>query len=250
MQQQCVRHGNLWHVLRRIAFVMLVLTMASACAKAPDDSRRIYRVRGDFRTPFQIEINNFVHRQPPAVYMAPTKELGHRPRALFIPFRTVQQISDPVSFGEMLSRQFWQVWLSLNPFHSLEYASGKGPYSPARAIALGRAYGAELVVGGYINEYVDGGNSGTSSVSLSVEIYDVRSGSQVWSLAQAGLMEARQVHDFFLFSIHERNPGDPAGYIVRAIAWDMGHVLLPWIDPDAVQSTPSLKDKIFGSQAF
>ena len=252
MKHQVVRFGGLcltWRILRRTFLVMLTLSLACSCAKAPDDSRRIYRVSGDLRTPYQIEINNFAHRQPPAVYVAPLGDIGHRPRALFVPFRVVQQIADPVSFGDMISRQFWQVWLSLNAFHSLEYASGAGPYEPSRAIALARARGAELVVGGYINEYVDGGNSGLSSVSLAVEIYDVRSGSQLWSMAQAGLMEGRAKHDFYLFSIHERNPGDPPGFIVRSLAWDMGHVVLNWVDPGAAEK-PSLKDRIFGGKAF
>ncbi|MBQ9406795.1 MAG: hypothetical protein IJU37_08705 [Desulfovibrio sp.] len=234
-----------------LGFVLLAAALSCACATAPDDSSRVYRVRGSFRTPFQIEINNFAHRQPPAIYVSPLKELGHRPRALFIPFRVVQQIADPVSFADMLSRQFWHVWLSLNAFHSLQYASGYGPWDRARGLALARAQGAELVVGGYINEYVDGGNSGTSSVSLAVEVYDVRSGTQLWSMSQAGLMEARQKHDFYLFSINERNPGDPPGFIVRSIAWDMGHKILAWVDPDAQhKTTESLKDKIFDSRAF
>lgn len=238
------------HILCCILIMAFALSLLCACAKAPDDSRRVYRVSGDMRTPFKIEINNFAHRQPPAVYMAPTGVLGHRPRALFVPFRVVQQIANPVTFGEMLSRQFWQVWLSLNAFHTLEYASSSGPYTPARALALAKARGAELVVGGYINEYLDGGNSGISTVSLAVEVYDVRSGKQVWSMAQAGLMEARQKHDFYLFAIHERNPGDPPGFIVRSIAWDMGHKILAWVDPDAVPTSPSLFDSIFGGSAF
>lgn len=74
----------------------------------------------------------------------------------------------------------------------------------------GRRRGAEMVVGGYINHYMDGGSGGTSSLSLALEIYDARTGTLLWSMAQGGLMEARQVHDFYLFSIKERNPGDPA----------------------------------------
>ncbi|MBO4300696.1 MAG: hypothetical protein J5861_03740 [Desulfovibrio sp.] len=242
--------SSIFCLLQRLTFVLLALSLCVACTRAPDDSRRIYNVRGSLRTPYQIEINNYAHREPPAIYVAPLKELGHRPRALFVPFRVVQQTADPVSFGEMLSRQFWQIWLSLNAFHSLQYASGYGPWEPSRALALARAKGAELVVGGYINEYVDGGNNGTSSVSLAVEVYDVRTGTQLWSMSQAGLMEARQKHDFYLFAIHERNPGDPPGFIVRSIAWDMGREILAWVDPDAVQPPPSLMDSIFGSQAF
>lgn len=88
-----------------------------------------------------------------------------------------------------------------------------------------------MVVGGYINHYMDGGTGGTSSISLAIEVYDARSGTLLWSMAQAGVMEARQVHDFYLFSIRERNPGDPSGFIARSLAWDMGREVLAWVDP-------------------
>ena len=83
----------------------------------------------------------------------------------------------------MLSRQIWQVWLSLNAFQTLEYAAEVGPYEPESALALARRRGADLVVGGYINHYLDGGSGGTSSLSLSMEIYDARSGVLLWSMA-------------------------------------------------------------------
>ena len=233
-------------LLAALLFVLPVL----GCSSAPDDSRRTLKVSGDFSTPFQVQVNNFVRRQPPAVYVAPRESLNRRPRALFVPLRMVQQIADPVSFSTMFSRQIWQVWLSLNAFQTLEYAADAGPYEPSRAMALARRRGAEMVVGGYINHYMDGGSGGTSSLSLALEIYDARTGTLLWSMAQGGLMEARQVHDFYLFSIKERNPGDPAGFIARSLAWDMGRQVLAWVDPDAVPPKTSLWDSVFGGSAF
>ena len=230
--------------------VFVLCFFVCSCSKSPDDSRRETRVTGDFSTPFQVNINNFVRRQPPAVYVAPRDTLGRRPSALFMPLRMLQEIAQPVSFSSMLSRQVWQVWLSLNAFSTLQYAAEVGPYEPKRAIALAKQRGAELVVGGYINNYLDGGSGGTSSLSLSIEIYDVRSGTMIWSIAQGGLMESRQVHDFFLFSIKERNPTDPAGFIARSLAWDMGREVLAWVDPTAVQHPESLWQKVFGKTAF
>lgn len=62
-----------------------------------------------------------------------------------------------------------------------------------------------MLVGGYINHYMDGGAGGTSSLSLAIEVYDAKSGTLLWSMSQGGLMDARQVHDFYLFSITEPN---------------------------------------------
>lgn len=238
-------------VLLPALFLMPLFALAAGCATSPDDSRSSISLAGDFSTPIQIQIDNFVRRQPPAVYVSPRGRLNHRPRALFVPLRSVQQISNAVTFSDMLSRQVWQIWLSLNAFEALEYAPEAGPYERSRALALARQRGAELLVGGYINHYIDGGSGGESSLSLSLEIYDVKSGTQLWSLAQGGLMEARQVHDFYLFSIKERNPADPSGFIARSLAWDMGRVVLAWVDPTAVRKNDSsMLDSVLGRKAF
>ena len=58
-------------------------------------------------------------------------------------------------------------------------------------------------------------------------------------------------HDFYLFTINERNPGDPSGLITRSLAWDMGKVIQRWVDPYAGRnSKSSVWDKISGNQAF
>lgn len=238
-------------VLLPALFLIPLFALAAGCATSPDDSRSSISLAGDFSTPVQIQIDNFVRRQPPAVYVSPRGRLNHRPSALFVPLRTVQHISNAVSFSDMLSRQVWQIWLSLNAFEALEYAPEAGPYERSRALALARQRGAELLVGGYINHYMDGGSGGESSLSLALEIYDVKSGVQLWSLAQGGLMEARQVHDFYLFSIKERNPADPSGFIARTLAWDMGRTVLAWVDPTAVRKKDSsMLDSILGRKAF
>ena len=239
---------------RALGLLALVLVLgfgAVGCAKSPDDSRSAVTLTGDLSTPIQIQTDNFVRRQPPVAYVSPVAPLGHRPRALFVPLRMVQQTTNAVTFSDLLSRQIWQVWLSQGAFQTLEYAPWAGPFDRERSLALARQQGAELLVGGYINHFMDGGSGGESSVSLSMEVYDVKTGNLLWSLAEGGSMEARKVHDFYLFSIAERNPADPSGLITRSLAWDMGRVILGWVDPTAVpQGESSLLDRLLGNQAF
>lgn len=242
------RRSFLPPLLPLVLLLAVAQSLAAGCATRPDDSRSSISLAGDFSTPVQIQIDNFVRRQPPAVYVSPRQPIDHRPRALFVPLRAVQQIGNAVTFSDMLSRQIWQIWLSLNAFEALEYDPNAGPYDPKRALALARRQGAELLVGGYINHYMDGGTGGDSSLSLAIEIYDVKSGVLLWSMAQGGLMEARQVHDFYLFSIKERNPADPSGFIARSLAWDMGREVLFWVDPSA-RGRGSLRD-VLGPKAF
>lgn len=232
------------------AVCLLLILLVAACASPPDDSRSSISLAGDFSTPIQIQTDNFVRRQPPAVYVSPQGPAAKRPRALFVPLRMVQQIGNASTFSDMLSRQIWQIWLSQNAFQALEYAPDAGPYEPQRALAVARNRGAELMVGGYINHYMDGGSGGESSLSLAMEVYDVKTGVLLWSMAQGGLMEARQVHDFYLFSIKERNPLDPSGLIARTLAWDMGREILYWVDPSARKVGGDSWRYIFGVRGF
>lgn len=238
--------GILWFL------IPLMLLASMGCARSPDDSYRSISLTGDFATPFQIQIDNFVRRQPPAVYVAAANPLGHKPRAMFVPLRMMQQMSNnAVTFSDLLSREVWQVWLGQGAFQTLEYAPNAGPFEPNRALALARRQGAEVLVGGYINHYMDGGNNGESSVSLTIEVYDVKTGNMIWQISEAGSMEGQKKHDFYLFTINERNPADPSGLITRSLAWDMGKIMQKWVNPYAGDNTKSSTwDKIMGDQAF
>ena len=112
MDRLNVRCGNVWPVwpfpLGAFALALALLAVLSGCSTPPDDSRRTVNVTGDFGTPFQIQINNFVRRQPPAVYVAPQGALNRRPRALFVPLRVTQQIANPVSFSDMKRHPVWK----------------------------------------------------------------------------------------------------------------------------------------------
>ena len=228
-----------------------ILFTALGCARSPDDSYSSVSLTGNLSTPFQVLADNFVRRQPPVIYVQPESPLGYRPTALFVPLRMVQQMNQAVTFSDLLSRQFWQVWLSQNAFSTLEFAPQAGPFNRDSALALARRKGAQLLVGGTINHFMDGGAGGESSVSLNIEIYDVKTGNLIWSIAQGGLMEPEKKHNFYLFEVTERNPADPAGLITRSLAWDMGQYIRRWVNPSSTGSDQSSTwDKITGNQAF
>lgn len=234
----------------RLCVMLLLISVCLGCARSQDDSYSSISITGDFSTPFQIKTDNFVRRQPPAVYVHPQTPLGHKPTALFVPLRTVQQMTNAVTFSDLLSRQIWQIWLSQGAFNTLEYAPQAGPFNRERALALARQKGAEVVVGGYINHYMDGGSGGESSLTLAIEAYDVKTGNMIWQMAQGGLMDKEKKHDFYLFTITERNPADPSGLIARSLAWDMGKEIQKWVNPYSGDNKASTWDNITGNTAF
>lgn len=236
--------------LAKFTLVALLIVASLGCARSPDDSYSSISLTGDFATPFQILTDNFVRRQPPVAYVRPQGPLDHKPTALFVPLRMVQSMNNAVTFSDMLSRQIWQVWLSLGIFQTLEFAPYAGPFDRARALAIARQKHAEVLVGGYINHFMDGGAGGESSITLAIEVYDVKTGNLIWSISQGGLMEKEKKHDFYLFTINERNPADPSGLIARSLAWDMGRMVLKWVNPYAGTSKSSVWDRMTGNEAF
>lgn len=212
--------------------IMLIIS-STGCTVQPDNSSRDTAFYGDLSTPIQINVNQFVRRQEPAVYQKPLQRYSKRPRVLLVPLRMVQQINEPTVFADQVTRQFWQIWLSQGMFQELEYQPSVGPFHPNRALALAKSAGFDMVIGGYINHYFDGGENGDSQVSVNIEAYDVKTGVQIWNIAQGGLMEAKQKHNFYLFSINHRAHPDPANFIFRTLAWDIGHEMLYWINPSA-----------------
>ena len=87
--------------LRVLVVLALLLCFAPlpGCTKAPDDSPQSFTTTGDFSTPFQFQIDNYVRRQNPAVYVSPLRPAGHRPKALFVPFRMMQQTAGALTGG-------------------------------------------------------------------------------------------------------------------------------------------------------
>lgn len=219
--------------LSRLVFLLVsvcsLFTLTGGCAADPTS----LTMSGDFSNPYKIQLNQWVRRNPPAIYVQPNISPDHAPRALFVPLRITQDMNNRLSIGNNISRQIWQVWLSQQAFSVLEYADTGRPYSPQEAIALGRKRGAELVVGGYITHYMDGSSSGDSNVSLAIEIYEVATGTLLWSMAQGAIMEKQAANDFYVLQIQSRMPTDPVSLIVRTLASDMGQPVLYWVHPDA-----------------
>ena len=160
--------------------------------------------------------------------MGGRRGVERRPRALFMPLRVRQDVARHVTLGKEVSRQIWQEWLSMRLFNVLQFAENAGPWNAESAVAQGRRLGAELVVGGYVNSYLDGGTEGKSSASLQLEVYDVSTGAMLFSLAQSGLIEKIPARDYYLVSVKERMPLDPAALVVRTLAHGMGLKVQEW----------------------
>jgi hypothetical protein len=178
----------------------------------------------------------WVQRVPPEVHVRPQSQAPRDLKVLFIPFRVTQPMDNPTVLGYSTARVFWQTWLTMRLFPNMEFSGDDTPYRRDRAVALARARGADLVIGGFVTYVYAGGTAGDSQIALQLEAHDVRSGQLVWSMAQGGKIAASVTTDYFIFATQYRLPSDPLQAITRAIASDMGQEVGNWIAGPAQQS--------------
>lgn len=191
------------------------------------------RVNLDLASQPTIQLDNWVRLSPVQVYVHPDVSPETAPKALFVPFRMTQRMEEASAVGVNVSRLIWQTWLQYQVLGTIEFSTTGTPYRPDLALALGRQRGADLVVGGYITHFLDGGTVGDTVVSIAVEAYDVRSGNLLWSMAQGGTMPRSRVNDYLILATKSRMPTDPAAAVISAIAKDMGLKVRTWADPQA-----------------
>ena len=169
------------------------------------------------------------------VTIHPNVNLEKRPTALFVPLGLTQKMRDSGAVSQGVSRQVWQQFLREETFSTLELANMDPPYRADMAVPLARSKGADMMVGGYITYYYDGGSNGDTSISLQLEIYDTRTGDLLWSVAHAGTLPYQTKRDFLLLEVESRMPADPMGAVIARVAGDMARLIHLWSDPEAIR---------------
>lgn len=233
---------------RNILSVCLTLCLLGLAAGCSTPTGRSVAGEVDFSLSGQniIYWDEWVRKGQPQIFVSPDRAAEHPPTAVFMPLRLTQKMEHANSIGYNLSRIVWQTWLQENTLPTIEFADGAPPYRPDLALAYGRQRNADLVIGGTINYFKDGGTVGDSAVSLSLEIYDVKSGVLLWSFGQACLMQSAKIRDYLLFATKSRMPGDPAAACLTAAASDLARMVQAW----AYNLRPGRQDKTFQPKAF
>ncbi|EGY24351.1 hypothetical protein DA2_3429 [Desulfovibrio sp. A2] len=215
----------------RLALLLLLaalLPLAASCSGPPKAGVNI-----DLASQPPFYMDDWVRRGNPQVSVRPTTPPNRPLTALFVPFRVTQQMDKPSYVGLEVSRQIWQTWLSEKVFPVIEFAETATPYRRDVAMQLAAQRGAQLLIGGYVSHYVNGGTSGDSKLSVSMEIWDMNTGQMIWAMGHAGVMEHQFANDFLLFSAKSRMPSDPMWAIIQTVSWDMAQEVKLWINPPA-----------------
>lgn len=224
--------------MRRLFILLtaLVTLLTVSCASPPRVS-----VDMDLASQPTFYLDDWVRRGHPQVMVRPEGRPEVPPNALFIPLRVTQQMQQPSIVGLNVSRMVWQTWLQQRVFPVIEFADQTTPYRQDLALRLARMKGAQVVIGGYITYFVEGGTAGDTRVSLQMEIYDVPTGQLLWSMAHTGLLERQFTNDYLLFATKARMPSDPTWAVIQTISADMGKEVHDWLYPPAPKA-PSRPD--------
>ncbi|MDL2316481.1 hypothetical protein LJC59_05305 [Desulfovibrio sp. OttesenSCG-928-A18] len=216
-------------------YFLFAFTLLLGCAQAGESQAASATARGfdeqwHFNPSSKITVyrDQWVQRNPPEVHVRPAENGSAAPKVLFVPFRVTQPIENPGIIGYSTARTLWQTWLTMQLFPAMEFSGDDTPYRRDRAVALGRARGVDMVVGGFVTYILAGGSVGTSQMAIQVEAHDTHSGQLIWSMAQAGMIPAERTTDYFLFTTKTRTPSDPLHAIVQAMAADMGLEMQTW----------------------
>lgn len=214
----------------RLWVLLCLILVTAGCARLDSSAGR---GSIDLTTPGTLYSNSKIYRDDIQVMVHPNINLEQPPTALFVPLGLTQDMHDSLAVSEGVSRQVWQQFLREGTFSTLELADMAPPYRVDLALPLARAKGADMLVGGYITYYLDGGQTGNTKISLQLEVYDVKTGEMLWSIAQAGLLPYQPARDFLVVQVKSRMPADPMSAVIAAVAGDMATLLHMWTSPQS-----------------
>ncbi len=173
-----------------------------------------------------------VQHGSPQVIISPTTQPNRQLTALMVPFRLTQQSTEAKQIGRDVSRLFWQVFLGEQIFPIIEYDENALPYRADYSQRQGVGKKAEIVIGGQITQYYSGGAQGVSSLSVTLEIWDLATGNLIWSVSQAASLDPTGYNDYIVMSTRKRIPADPMWMISTTVARDIAGIIGAWSNPD------------------
>lgn len=161
-------------------------------------------------------------------YISPADPYIRPLTAVVLPFRVEQHLAHPRLIGRQMAAVLHQTWAQRRLFPTLVIASDQLYRSQDQALRYARSRGADLVITGRITHFMDGGLRASSSISTQVEIFDVRNGAKIWSMAQAGRIQFKGEQDNIFFRADVRMPENPTTVLMQAIGNSMADPLEEW----------------------
>jgi len=178
-----------------------------------------------------LYVDEWVRRPDPSIIVRPENSPISPLSAVIVPLRVAQSMDMRHEVGRGVTRVIWQTWLADKVFPGLAFDEQNHWTGPDAALKRHARSGADLVIGGTITNIMFGGTAGETTISLTLEIYDARTGALLWSMAHAGMMANAQTMDYILLDRVSRLPDDPLHAIVTVLAHELGEPVRLWNQP-------------------
>jgi hypothetical protein len=175
-----------------------------------------------------VSVDAWVKRNNPDVYVEPLSAPTTPMTAMIVPFQLTQNINYMKLLGDQVTKYVWQTWTRDRVFPKFLFEQAQVPMSTPQAVALARKRGVDLLVTGNVSYLLAGGTRGDTSISLSIDIFDVATGERLWSMAHGGRIETGQTRDYIFFAKQNRMPEDPVYAVATVLAADMGGMVTNW----------------------
>lgn len=210
-------------------------TISGTARYLSDSTGEYMNVRGG-RTEFDLDNGLRVYKDA-NIYTGeivtrvhPTANLEAKPTALFVPLGLVQNNRDHEAISRGVSRLIYESFLQEQTFAVLEYNDYVIPYRTEDMLPAAREKGAEYLIGGLINQYYDGTNTGESRFAMQLFVYQVDSGDLMWSLSHSGVLPYKpDAHNGF-YKVKTRMPVNSMTTLISTVGSELATLLHYWTD--------------------
>lgn len=240
--------------------LLLLCTLLCSCSTISgtvrylsDSTGEYMNVRGgrsefDFDNGLRIYKDANIYTGEIVTRVHPTANLEEKPSALFVPLGLVQNNRDHEAISRGVSRLVYESFLQEQTFSALEYSDYIVPYHVEEMLPAAREKGADYLIGGLINQYYDGGETGESRFAMQLFVYQVDSGDLMWSLHHSGVLPYKPVADEGFFKIKNRMPVNPMTTLISAVGGELATLLHYWTDQEHMkeQERQQYKDSYSG----
>lgn len=212
-------------------------TISGTARYLSDSTGEYMNVRGG-RSEFDLEHGLRIYKDA-SIYTGeivtrvhPTTNLEEKPTALFVPLGLVQNNRDHEAISRGVSRLVYESFLQEQTFSALEYSDYVIPYRTEDMLPVAREKGAEYLIGGLINQYYDGGETGESRFAMQLFVYQVDSGDLMWSLNHSGVLPYSPDAHYGLYKVKNRMPVNPMTTLISAVGDELAMLLHYWTDQE------------------
>ncbi len=190
-----------------------------------------------------VNINISVEKSKPNFLIFPINCPSSAESAIIFPFKIEQNITHNRKYLSFeLTKVLYSAFLKNITFTKL-ILNDTFVDSIDDAISLAKKENCDLIIIPYINYILFGGTSGSTIISLKIDIYDTQSKKLLWSITHMGKVGTRLDRDYIFLKTHYEIPYFIESIIICELAKDISVPIRLWNKGDCTNYYKSINLK-------